>query len=390
MNKTKLIIVLVGLLDVMWIGFVIPTLPDLVKLYWVSDHLISYWITVYAFCAFMAWPLLWQLSDIYGRKKILLICVIGSFLSSIVIAATPIYLFFLLGRMINGITGWNISILQAIISDISKTPQERKVNMWLIWSIFWIWFIIGPLMWWILLRYWALAPYRWMVVLSFIEILVIHYFYTETNEHMIAKTIKYNPFGRIFKYLKKPEINLYIISMLIIMCSFWVYQWVLPLFMHKVYHFSWEQSWYLMAGLGLTMVFNQVFLLKNFWLKKFSLNQLLYIINIWLVVFFWLIAITKDLNLFLMLFFFLVSIQTLVAPVYNWEIIEHTDVHSRWEVMWVLSSVQSLSMFIWPLIWGYLLAVNLSIFDFSAILIFVSLILVVKIVSSQKNDTINL
>lgn len=389
MNKTKLIIILVWLLDVMWIWFVIPTLPDLVKLYWVNEHLISYWITVYAFFAFMSWPLLWQLSDIFGRKIILLICVIWSFLSSLVIAMTPYYIFFLLWRLINGITGWNISILQAIISDISKTSEERKVNMWLMWSIFWIGFIIWPLMWWILLKYWALTPYWWMVILSFIEVLVIYFFYKETNEHIATKKIKYNPFGRIFKYLKKPEINLYIISMLIIMCSFWVYQWVLPLFMNKVFKFSWEQSWYLMAWFWITMIFNQIFLLRNFWLKKFSLNQLLYIINIWLVIFFALIATTNNLILFLSYFFFLVSIQTLVAPVYNWEIVEHTDVHSRWEVMWVLASVQSLSMFIWPLMWWYLLALNLSIFDFSSVLIIFSLILVILITKNQTWKTNN-
>lgn len=390
MNKTKLIIVLVGLLDVMWIWFVIPTLPDLVKLYWVSDHLISYWITVYAFCAFMAWPLLWQLSDIFGRKIILLICVIWSFLSSIVIAATPYYIFFLIWRMINGITGWNISILQAIISDISKTSQERKVNMWLIGSIFGIWFIIWPLMWWMLLRFWALTPYWWMVILSFIEILVIAFAYKETNEHMINKPIKYNPLWRIFKYLRKPEINLYLISMLLILTSFWVYQWVLPLFLSKSYNFSWEQSWYLMAWFGITMIFNQVLLLKRFWLKRFSLNQLLYIINIWLIIFFILIATTKNLVLFLSYFFILVSIQTIVAPVYNWEIVEHTDIHSRWEIMWVLSSIQSLSMFVWPLLWWYLLALNLSIFDFSAVLIFISFLLIIKIVNSSKTNTINI
>lgn len=378
MNKNKLIVVLVWMLDVMWIGFVIPTLPDLVKLYWVSDHLISYWITVYALSAFLAGPLLWQLSDIYWRKKILLLCVLWSFLSSIVIATTPFYIYFLLWRLINWITWWNISILQAILSDISKTPQERKVNMWLIWTIFWVWFIVWPLMWGILLHFWPLVPYWWMVALCFIEILVIIFSYKETNENMIQKKIKFNPFWRMLKYIRKKEISHYISSMFLILCSFAVYQWVLPLYLNKHYNFSWTQSWYLLAWFWITMILNQIFVLRQFWLKYFSLNQLLYIINISLVIFFILITFTNNLVLFLIFFFILICIQTVVAPVYNWEIIEHTEVHSRWEIMWVLSSFQSLSMFVGPLMWWYLLALNLSIFSCSAVLIIISLIIIVN------------
>jgi len=80
-----------------------------------------------------------------------------------------------------------------------------------------------------------------------------------------------------------------------------------------------------MAGVGILMVINQMFLLRKFWLKKFSLKQLLYILNFGVLFVFILMSIVHPLYWFISLFILLVPIQSLIQPIYSSEILEHAD-----------------------------------------------------------------
>lgn len=376
MNKSKFIILLVWFLDILGIGIVIPTLPDLTAHYWVSAHLISYGITAYALAAFLAAPILGQISDIIGRKKVLIICVVWSFLSAFMIAISPAFIFFLIGRIINGLTGGNISVLQAIIADISSNKHERSANMGMLGALFGSAFIIGPLTWAALLHLWVMVPYWFMAALSLIEIFVIIFAYNETNLHQVAKKIIYNPIKQIITYIKKPIVNSFIISFFILLTGFALYQSLLSLYLTKEYGVSWSFSWYLMAGTGIIMVLNQVFFLRKFWLKKFSLKQLLYILNFGVLGIFILMSIIHPLPWFVSLFVLLVPLQSLIQPIYSSEIMEHADPHAKGQLMGVMTSVQSMSMFVGPLLGGFLLDHNISIFIVSAVIVCISIFLV--------------
>lgn len=105
-----------------------------------------------------------------------------------------------------------------------------------------------------------------------------------------------------------------------------------------------------MAGVGIIMVLNQVFLLKKFWLKKFSLKQLLYILNFGVLIVFTLMSIIKPLPWFISMFILLVPLQSLIQPIYSSEIMEHADPHAKGQLMGVMASIQSMSMFVGPLL----------------------------------------
>ncbi|EKE27417.1 MAG: hypothetical protein ACD_3C00209G0002 [uncultured bacterium (gcode 4)] len=388
MNKNKLIIILVWFLDIISLWIVIPTLPALVEYYHVSEQLITHWITLYALCAFVATPILWQLSDMYWRKKILLLCVIWSFLSSLMIPIFTTYFMFLLARFVNWFTGWNIWILQSIITDISKTKEERMKNMWVIWAMFAWWFIFWPLLWAMLLHFWAMVPYWLMAIFSLIEIIVIVVLFEETNQHIKKRKMKFNLVKQIWSHLKVPRLNYFMISFFLLIAAFNIYQSMIPLYLSKYYWVSWSFSWYVMAASWFILALNQLFLMRWFWLKKFSTNQLIFIINFWLIFFFLLLTFIKPLYLFIWILIFLLPFRALLNPVYQSEIMEYTEIHERWEIMWILTSLQSLWMFIWPLLGWILLDKNISIFGFSALFIALSLALVFKMikVSDPKEE----
>ena len=270
-----------------------------------------------------------------------------------------------------------------MISDISKTKEERQMNMWLIWALFWAGFIVWPLFWAFLLPFWVFVPYWFMAIFSIIETIVLLFFLEETNLHKTMKKIKYNPFKQIGIYIKLPKIRLFIFSLFFLILSFSLYQSILPLYLNKIYGISGTISGYILAWIWLVFVINQLFLLKKFWLKNFSLNQLLYITNIWLFLIFLGLRFVNSLFLFLILFIFAASLQIIVNPVYQGEIIENTELHSRGEIIGVLSSLQAMSMFIWPIIAGYLIDKNISIFLFSTLFVWISILFIFKIIDEK-------
>ena len=106
--------------------------------------MISFGIVVYSLFAFFSAPILGRLSDRYGRKKPLLLCVIGTCLSYVILLLTQNYWLYLVSRILNGITGGNTSIIQAILSDISETSEQRNKNFGMLGAIIGMGFIIGP------------------------------------------------------------------------------------------------------------------------------------------------------------------------------------------------------------------------------------------------------
>lgn len=147
MKSSRLIIFGVLILDVISIGIMIPAFDTMRTFYhmvpWTGTlfgqtinltpgTMISLGIAIYSLCAFFSAPLLGRLSDKYGRKKPLILCVIGTCLSYLLLLITQNYWWYIASRIVNGLTGGNISIIQAILADISPTAEERNKNFGLL------------------------------------------------------------------------------------------------------------------------------------------------------------------------------------------------------------------------------------------------------------------
>jgi hypothetical protein len=168
------------------------------------------------------------------------------------------------------------------------------------------------------------------------------------------------------------------------MLSFSLYQWMLPLFLEKEFALPWYLSGYIYSWIWIIISINQAFLIKNFWLKKFKLKNLFIFINIWIFILFFILFFIKSLLLFLFVFFSLIFLQWVVNPIYQSEIVENTTIHDRWEVMWVLASLQSITMFLWPIFSWFCIDNNLSMFGLWAILVFINIFVVIRLVWKIK------
>lgn len=103
-------------------------------------------IGLYPLGQFLSNPILGELSDIYGRKRVIQLSIIGTVLTSLIFAvgiAVGSLVMLFVSRLFNGLTGGLISVAQASIADVTE-DSERSRNFGIIGAAFGIGFLIGP------------------------------------------------------------------------------------------------------------------------------------------------------------------------------------------------------------------------------------------------------
>ncbi|PRC94164.1 TCR/Tet family MFS transporter [Solimicrobium silvestre] len=136
-------------LDILGIGLIIPVLPRMVAMFAPQPDQQAYWygaiVAAYAIMQFFCAPLLGALSDRFGRRPILLICVLGLGLNFFLMTQAPSLIWLLVIRAMGGMTAGNIAVANAYIADVSK-PENRGKALGKIGAMFGMGFICGPML----------------------------------------------------------------------------------------------------------------------------------------------------------------------------------------------------------------------------------------------------
>ncbi|WP_287799294.1 TCR/Tet family MFS transporter [Acidiphilium sp.] len=136
-------------IDSIGFGLIAPILPDLVEqLSATPASQAALWVGVlsmtFAATQFFAAPVLGQLSDRFGRRRLILVSLAGSAANYLLLAFAPNLLWLFVGRLIAGATAGNVSAASAYIADI--TPPERRAQRFgLIGAAFGLGFTTGPM-----------------------------------------------------------------------------------------------------------------------------------------------------------------------------------------------------------------------------------------------------
>jgi DHA1 family tetracycline resistance protein-like MFS transporter len=161
MKTSRLInIFLVVFVDMMGFGLILPLLPYYAETFNATPFIIGLLIASFAGASLLGAPLMGRLSDRYGRRPILLISIAGTFIGYLLLGfAQPIgswlanlfashsvnaYIISILylSRIVDGLTGGNIPVAQAYISDVTD-ETNRSLGMGVIGSAFGLGFVIG-------------------------------------------------------------------------------------------------------------------------------------------------------------------------------------------------------------------------------------------------------
>lgn len=144
MRKHRLAIVFaIVLVEMMAFSVVLPLLPYLADELGASRFQIGLLLAAYPLAQFFGAPLLGSVSDRIGRKPVLLVSIVGTGASFVVLALARALPILFVSRLVDGITGGNISVVQAYISDVTD-EKERGKALGMIGAAFGIGFVIGP------------------------------------------------------------------------------------------------------------------------------------------------------------------------------------------------------------------------------------------------------
>jgi len=136
-------IFLIVSVDVLGLTIILPLLPFYAEHYGASPAVVGLLVSLYAFCQLIAGPMLGRLSDRMGRRPLLLVSQVGTFIGFMILAYAHALWVIFLSRAIDGITAGNLSLAQAYISDVTK-PEDRAKSFALIGIAFGMGFLIGP------------------------------------------------------------------------------------------------------------------------------------------------------------------------------------------------------------------------------------------------------
>jgi DHA1 family tetracycline resistance protein-like MFS transporter len=156
--------------DVLGLTIMIPLLPFYAEKLGASPFQVGWLIGIYATCQLISGPLLGRLSDQMGRKPLLIISQLGTFIGFLVTAFAPSLSILFLARAIDGATAGNLSLAQAYISDVTK-PEDRAKSFGIIGIAFGMGFLIGPAISGFLARYDYRDPIFAAAALSALSIL---------------------------------------------------------------------------------------------------------------------------------------------------------------------------------------------------------------------------
>lgn len=345
-------------LDLIGLTIIFPLLPIFETQFGVSPIWIGIMGGVYALCSFVASPLLGRLSDRMGRKKILAISVFGSAIGWLVTAFAPNFWWVLVGRIIDGITAWNMTIAQAILSDISKDEKERAGYFGIFGMMFGLSMIVGPFLGGMLVQWGYMVPFLVTGVISFFNALFITFFLPETHTPNKLMSYLWKSSFPVFGALIRGHTALYLWVALLVGLWAGVYRNSYSLYMDTFYHLSISQISHVLMGVGVFMAFCQGFLLWKFWLKKFSPRQILMITLIASIILFTTTAFYDQFGSRQILIWIALEITMVFFTIAMWPVLQSEGVSkassdTRGEVSGYFSSVFSLTAIVAPILGWY-------------------------------------
>ena len=265
MDKKRLFsILLVVFIDLLGFSLILPLLPYYAETFGASEFVTGLLIAVYALMQLIGAPLLGRFSDRYGRRPILLISVFGTFIGFLLFGlATTLWMLFA-ARIFDGLTGGNLSVAQAYISDVTDAKNRAK-GLGLIGAAFGLGFIIGPATGGVLSQYGYNVPAFVAAGLALINFILIYAWLPEslTKEKMEQIGAQKQPsvtLDALVTALKRPFTGSLLITRFFFSLAFSIFQTIFALYALAKFNLSARDTGFVLTYVGVLSVIVQGFL----------------------------------------------------------------------------------------------------------------------------------
>ncbi len=233
--KRVLPVIVIVLVDLLGLSIIIPLLPLYAARYGASPLTIGILQATYPMMQFLGAPILGRLSDRFGRKPVLIVSQLGTLAGFVLLGfADALWLLFL-SRIIDGLSGANISTAQAAVAD-STTDKTRTQGLGLIGAAFGVGFVLGPI---VALAVLAATNQNYQAVaftaafFSFVSILMTTFWFHETlTEGVDPSAARKRPFTfqAMGQALRHPTIGFLLALMFFYQVAFGGYEQLFSLF----------------------------------------------------------------------------------------------------------------------------------------------------------------
>jgi DHA1 family tetracycline resistance protein-like MFS transporter len=210
MKRSPLLVIFITIvIDLIGFGIVIPVLPFYVEgtRFNASPRAVGLLFASYSIMQLLFTPILGRLSDRYGRRPVLLLSIIGTGIGFLILGfATTLSMLFV-GRILDGITGGNISTAQAYIADIT-TAEDRAKGMGIVGAAFGLGFVFGPAIGGILSRWGVNVPFLFAAGLAFANATLLYFTLPETvtREHPARASAATGRWTQLLQALKQSRL----------------------------------------------------------------------------------------------------------------------------------------------------------------------------------------
>lgn len=262
MKRSPLVVIFTTVfIDLVGFGIVIPVLPFYAEgtRFNATPRTVGLLFASYSIMQLVFSPILGRLSDKHGRRPVLFISIIGTGIGFLILGfATTLWMLFV-GRILDGITGGNISTAQAYIADIT-TKEERAKGMGLLGAAFGLGFIFGPAIGGILSQWGVAVPFLFAAGLCFANATLLYFTLPETvtADHP-ARTLAAGGRGlsQLIESLRQPRLGFVLIIYFMFIVAFSIMTTTFSLYTMFRFGYDAKHNGYLFAYVGIIAVIIQ-------------------------------------------------------------------------------------------------------------------------------------
>lgn len=351
LTSPKFLIFLTVFMSLVGYGILFPVLALYEAKFNVGPFLIAAAMGGYPIAQFFAGPILGMLSDRFGRRPLLLFSLLGTFIAFLLFAYAGNIYIFLLARIIDGVSGGNVSIAQAYMADIT-TKEKRTEGMGIISGAISLGFVVGPVIGGILGQYGLIYPALAAAFLALVNLVLAFFFLPETEkEEMKEKAAKIFFIREIISHLRTEKIGLAMTLFFLVQMTWSLHLPIFSLFLEQKFAIGTLIGGFLFAYRGLVSTVVQLFLIKK-GVALFGETKLLRL-GIMVMILGLLITSFSPTVFILILGLTLMELGgDFVGPVTNGLVSEKAKPEEQGEVMGVMSSMGSLGRIFGPYVGG--------------------------------------
>ncbi len=345
------IIFLTVFVSMIGFGIVIPVLPLYAKSTFNLSPSQLGWLTgIFSLAQLFAAPFIGKISDRVGRKPVLLVSIAGTAIGYFVTGAANAAWMLFLGRIIDGVSGGNISTAQACIADVTS-PKDRSKAMGVIGAAFGLGFILGPALGGILGQHFGpSAPFYFAGALSVLNALLAVKYLPETlSEEKRAHPSEKASLGEVFTNKREAFIGLMLAIQLVFTTGFASIHVLFALFCKDRFNWNLRETGLAFAFVGFIAVAVQGGLIRQL-LKKPIEKEVTIVGCILLALSLWLLPRTFSVAGFLGVSALLALGNGLATPTITGMSSRHVHGKAQGRVLGLMASAGSLGRFLGPAI----------------------------------------